>query len=72
MVVFILHIEAPFNPSTGVPAQKVPKYVACRGLAQGGSGEATGLLGIVPPACRTFMSRAPQKVSWATYKGVAV
>ena len=49
---FMLHIEAPFDPRADIPAQNGPMCAACRGLARGGSSEATGLLGMNPPLAR--------------------
>jgi hypothetical protein len=60
------------QPPAGIPAQNGPKCAACRGLAGGRSSGAAGLLGMIPPACRTFLPRVPRKVARATYKGVGV
>ena len=68
----ISHIEAKVNYPAVASAQNGPKCAACRGLDKGRSSGATGLLGIVPPACRTFLPRVPHKVSRATHKGVVM
>ena len=68
----ISHIEAKVNYPAGASAQNGPKCAACRGLTKGRSGGATGLLGMAPPARRTFLPRVPRKVARATHKGVEV
>ena len=68
----ISHIEAKVKHPAVASAQNGPKHAAYGGLAGGGSGEATGLLGRVPPACQTFSTCLPQEVSRTTYKDIVV